>query len=126
MCGGGPGKFCEIRVTMCFMRAGVVVLMVLGCVNSQHAEVRLASNPAGADCFSRCVASTEGSAAVDCVAACPGAMRGDGDCGAGTLACVEQRTAATGKTTLLVIAAAVVVILIANSSGGGSDPGAGP
>ncbi|HSD89441.1 MAG TPA: hypothetical protein VLB44_18050 [Kofleriaceae bacterium] len=98
------------------MRASLALLLLWGCVNSQHAEVRLANNPAGADCFARCVQSTQGLASVDCVAACPGAVRDSGDCGGG-LACVEDRKMSKGKTALLVIAAVVVVAIVAPASG---------
>src|SRR5258706_9994900 len=105
------------------MRAGLVLLMLWGCVNSQHAEVRLGNNPAGADCFSRCVNGATGIASVDCVASCPGGMRADGDCASGGLSCVEERKLSTGKTAVLVIGAVIVVALIAGTGGGG---GSGP
>src|SRR5512140_3120136 len=105
------------------MRATALVLVAtMACVNAQHAEVKLANNPAGADCFSRCIAATVEDQAVDCVAACPGATRDSGDCESGELACVEHREAARGKTTWLIIGGiASFLILYAVLGGGGGS-----
>jgi len=91
------------------MRVGaplVVAMLLCGCVNARHAEVKLANNPDGADCFARCVQSTQGDQSVDCVAACPGGHKDSGDCSGG--ACVEARKMSTGKTVLLLLAVGAV------------------
>ena len=49
---------------------------------------------------------------MDCVAACPGAGRDSGGCEPGSLACVEDRTAAKGKTTWLIIGAVAGTLLL--------------
>ena len=98
------------------MRFLVLVVVVSACVNARHAEVPLANNPAGADCYARCVQATQGQSSVDCVAACPGAIRERGDCDGG-LACVEHRTMNKGRTALLV-GGGIVLFLIASSGGG--------
>ena len=95
-----------------------MIVGLAACVNTQHAEVKLANNPVGADCYSRCIQATVGEPAVDCVAACPGAIRDSGDC-EGALACVEDRTAAKGKTTWLIIGAVAATLVLMTVAGGG-------
>lgn len=111
-----PGP--EYDSLMGIRHAFVLPLVVLGCVNSRHAEVRLANNPDGADCFTRCVQTTQGAASVDCVATCPGAHRDSGACSGG--ACVEERKISTSKSALLLIAVAAVA-LFAFGGGGGAE-----
>jgi len=103
------------------------LLAAFACVNAQHVEVKLANNAAGADCFSTClqahgnVETDYGDPAVACVAACPGAVRDDGDCGDRQV-CVESKHIAGGKTTLVVLGAIVLSIIVlgsAGSAGGG-------
>lgn len=94
------------------MRTAVIVLTLCGClVASRHAEVRLANNPKGADCFARCVATTEGPASVDCVAACPGAVQDTSVC-EGQLACVEHRRTRKGLVTLIVIGGVLTTLAL--------------
>jgi len=103
------------------MRAFVTILFLSSaCVSSRHAEVRLANNSAGADCFSRCVATTQGSASVDCVASCPGAVHLRGDCSGG-LACVEDRKMRKGLTALAVSGVVLGVIVVSSAASGGGQ-----
>ena len=97
------------------------VIALMGCVSSRHAEVRVANNQAGADCFSRCVAGRAGGEAVDCVAACPGGAHERGPCDDASLTCVEDRHMRNGINTLLVLGSLVgtIVLLSAANSGGG-------
>jgi len=97
--------------------AALVLSGVLACASTQHATVSLANNPAGADCFARCVATNVEQPAVDCVAACPGAIHDSGDCD-GALGCVEHRVPRRGATTWLIIAGIASVVLIYAVAGG--------
>jgi hypothetical protein len=100
----------------------VVILPLLftlaACVNSRRAEVNLANNPAGVDCFTKCVSGQLGeSGTLNCVGSCPGAVFSDDDCD-GRQACVEERSFSKVKTGLIVIAVAVIVIFFAAGGAG--------
>lgn len=96
----------------------LVVLSFSGCVNARHAQVNLANNPNGADCFARCTsAATTSDQTVNCVAACPGARRADSDCD-GQQVCVDHRVISTAKSTLLLLGGAAVVFVLAGRAGG--------
>ena len=100
----------------------LVAVLFGGCINAQHAEVPLANNPSGADCFSRCALTTAGAAGVACVAQCPGGTVGPGDC-EGSLACIEDRTMNTTRTAIVVVAGVLAAALIyAKAGGGGGGP----
>jgi len=102
---------------------GIVVVVLASCINAQHAEVPLANNPDGADCFARCAQTTAGAAGVACVAACPRGFAAEGDC-AGNQACIEDRTMNTTRTTIVVVAAALAAgLLYVKATDGGGDGG---
>lgn len=93
-----------------------LVLVGPGCVSARHAEVQLAGNPAGADCFATCTAQHDGDAALACVAACPVAQQDSGACDSDAPACVETKRISFWKTAGLVLLGAVVFVAL---GGGG-------
>jgi hypothetical protein len=97
----------------------VLLVPLLACHSYQRVRIPPGKDPAGEACFARCTAGAGGSDQdrYACVAACPGAIKADGDCVVPEAShrplpmCVRAERADAGPGILAAIGIVAVILI---------------